>query len=203
LVKLVRTDAAGRSVILSLVAPMRPFGEGGLALREGVRLVSAEALEDSRALVWDRSAVLRDIMSHPAVSIGAVRVLLDRVASEVSRLDDSVLPDVRGRLARLLLRIAESVGRKTPRGTVINVPLSRRDLADMAITTPYTVSRILSEWRRLDILDAQRTRIIIREPERFAAIAEPQTLWSGADRRPRSLANRRRRGRHSRRIGAP
>lgn len=71
-----------------------------------------------------------------------------------------------------ILGLGQYVGRKTRRGAVIEVPLSRRDLAELVITSPYTVSRILAEWRRLDILDAQRTRIVVRDLERLAAIAE-------------------------------
>lgn len=172
LVKLVRTDPDGRSVILRIIAPTEPFGDRVLALGGTVRLASAEALEDSRALVWDGSELLRVILAHPAVSMSAIRLLEDRVEAARSRLQDFVSPDVRRRLARLLLRLGQYVGRKTRRGAVIEVPLSRRDLAELVITSPYTVSRILAEWRRLDILDAQRTRIIVRDLERLAAIAE-------------------------------
>ncbi|HEV2356262.1 MAG TPA: MEDS domain-containing protein [bacterium] len=49
LVKLVRTDPDGRSVILRIIAPTEPFGDRVLALGGTVRLASAEALEDSRA----------------------------------------------------------------------------------------------------------------------------------------------------------
>ena len=76
-------------------------------------------------------------------------------------------------LARLLLRLADSVGRKTPQGAVIELSLSGRDLAELAITTPYTVSRILAEWRRLNIADAQRERILVLDHPRLEAIAGP------------------------------
>jgi CRP-like cAMP-binding protein len=175
LVKLVRTDPHGRSVILRLIAPMEPFGERVLALGGGVRLASAEALERCRALAWDGATLLQFILSHPTVSRNALRLLEDRVEAERDRLQDFMSPDVRRRLARLLLRLGQYVGRKTRRGTVIDVPFSRRDLAELTITSPYTVSRILAEWRRLEIVDALRTRIIVRDRERLAAIAELRT----------------------------
>jgi hypothetical protein len=52
-------------------------------------------------------------------------------------------------------------------------------LAELVITSPYTISRILAEWRRLDILDAQRTRIRIQDGEQLAAIAEQPVPGSG------------------------
>jgi Crp-like helix-turn-helix protein len=69
------------------------------------------------------------------------------------------------------------------------VPFSRQDLAELIVTSPYTVSRILAEWRRHDILDAQRTRIIVRDRERLAAIADsgrPDLKPTGRFRRRRA-----------------
>jgi len=180
LVKLVRTGPDGRGVILRIIAPMQPFGDRVLALGDSVRLASAEALEDSRALAWDGPALLQFMLAHPAVSMNAIRLLEERVETERNRLVDFVSPDVRQRLARFLLRLCQHVGRKTHRGAVLNVPLSRQDLAEMVITSPYTVSRILAEWRRLDILDAQRTRILIRDRRRLAAIARQRTVGSAS-----------------------
>jgi CRP-like cAMP-binding protein len=190
LVKLVRTDADGRSVILRLIAPVEPFGERVVALGGDVRPSSAEALERCRALTWDGATLMQFILNHPAVSKNALRLLEDRVEAERDRLQDLMSPDVRRRLARLLVRLGHYVGRKTRRGTVIDVPFSRRDLAELTITSPYTVSRILAEWRRLEILDAQRTRIIVRDRERLAAIAEQRPSGVKSRSRLRSTAAR-------------
>lgn len=171
LVKLVRTDSDGRAVILRVISPTEPFGERALTHTDAVRLATAEAMEDSRALVWDNGTVVRVLLSHPAVSLSALRLMEDRVERERVRLEDFASPDVRRRLGRLLLRLADYAGRKTRRGIVVKMPLSRRDLAEMIATSPYTTSRILAEWRRQDILDAQRTRIIIHDRERLAAVA--------------------------------
>jgi hypothetical protein len=58
-----------------------------------------------------------------------------------------------------------------PQGIAIELSLSGQDLAEFTGSTPYTVSRILAEWRRSRIADARRERIIILNPQRIAAIA--------------------------------
>lgn len=171
MVKLVRTDSDGHSVILRIVKPIEPFGDR-LALGSDTRLASAQALEDSRALAWDRPAILQAIMTKPAVSLNAVRLFEERVEQERSRLQDLATSGVERRLARLLLRLAQSVGRKTVRGLAIEVSLSGQDLAELVIATPYTVSRILADWRRLGIADSQRDRILLLDPERIAGVAQ-------------------------------
>jgi CRP/FNR family transcriptional regulator len=169
-VKIVRTDSDGRSVILRLVSAMEPFGERGV-LGGTTRLGSAQALEDARALVWDAPTMLQAIMTHPAVSLNAIRLLEERVETERSRLQDLATSGVERRLARLLLRLAQSIGRPTVRGLAIDVSLSGQDLAELVIATPYTVSRILADWRRLGIADAQREQILILDLKRLAAVA--------------------------------
>lgn len=170
MVKLVRTDSDGHSVILRIAKPIEPFGDR-LALGSATRLASAQALEDSRALAWDRPAILQAITTHPEVSLNAVRLFEERVEQERSRLQDLATSGVERRLARLLLRLAQSIGRKTVRGLAIEVSLSGQDLAELVIATPYTVSRILADWRRLGIADAQRDRILLLDPKRVAAVA--------------------------------
>lgn len=170
MVKLVRTDPEGHSVILRIVKPTEPFGDRA-ALGDTTRLSSAQALEDSRAFVWDSPTILHAMMTHPAISLNAVRLFEDRVENERSRLQELATSSVEQRLSRLLLRLAQSIGRKTVHAIVLDVPLSGQDLAELVISTPYTVSRILADWRRLGVADAQRERILLLDQERLTAIA--------------------------------
>lgn len=172
MVKLVRTDPDGRGVILRIIKPVEPFGDRAALGGGGGRLASAEALEDSRALAWDSAAILHVITTHPALSLNAIRFLEERLEKERGRLLDIATAGVEQRLARQLLRLAQSVGRKTAEGAVIGVSLSGQDLAELVITTPYTISRILADWRRLGIADVQRERILLRDQKRLAAIAD-------------------------------
>jgi CRP-like cAMP-binding protein len=49
--------------------------------------------------------------------------------------------------------------------------LSGEELAELLNTTPYTISRILAEWRRLHLVDVQRDRILLFDETRLEAIA--------------------------------
>jgi CRP-like cAMP-binding protein len=169
-VKLVRADPDGQNVILRIVAPVEPFGDRAV-FGGTTRLSSAQALDDSRALVWDAPTLLQAMMSHPGVSLDAVRLMEDRLEEERSRLQDLSTSPVERRLARLLLRLAQSMGHKMPQGIAIELSLSGQDLAELTSATPSTVSRILAEWRRADIVDARRERIFILNLQRIAAIA--------------------------------
>ena len=170
-VKIVRTEPDGRSVIIRIVAPMDLFTNPG-ALLDGARgFASAQAIEDSRAFVWDASTILQMMTHHPVVSLNAIRQMAERLQENAGRLRDLATANVERRLARLLLRLAQSMGRKTPDGVAIEVPLSGHDLAELTIATPYTVSRILAGWRRRRLADVRRHRILILDPQRMASLA--------------------------------
>ncbi len=169
-IKLVRSDSDGRSIILRLVTPPKPFGHI-TALSEIPRHASAQALEDSRALVWDVPTILRTIAARPDVSVNVVRYMANQIAEGTDRLVDLATSPVERRLARLLHRLSGSLGRATPQGIVIELGLSGEELAELLNTTPYTISRILAEWRRLHLVTVQRDRMLLFDDARLEAIA--------------------------------
>ncbi|HEX4841814.1 MAG TPA: Crp/Fnr family transcriptional regulator, partial [bacterium] len=135
------------------------------------RHASAQALEDSRALVWDVPTVSKIITARPDVSINVVRYMAKQIAAGTDRLVDLATSPVERRLARFLHRLSGSLGRSTPRGIVIELGLSGEELAELLNTTPYTISRILAEWRRLHLVSVQRDHMLLFDDTRLEAIA--------------------------------
>jgi CRP-like cAMP-binding protein len=79
---------------------------------------------------------------------------------------------VERRIARALLRLVPQMGREVADGVVIDLRLSRQDLADLTGTTLYTVSRTLSQWEKQGLVQSGRERVLIRLPHALAALAE-------------------------------
>ena len=75
------------------------------------------------------------------------------------------------RIARALRRLATHAGRKVERGTLIELPLSRQDMAELTGTTLYTASRIISHWEELGVVEAGREGVLILQPDRLESIA--------------------------------
>jgi CRP-like cAMP-binding protein len=63
-------------------------------------------------------------------------------------------------------------GRRVETGVLIDLPLSRDDIAQMTGTTLYTVSRIVSRWEADGVLEAGRQRVVIRNPHALAMAAD-------------------------------
>lgn len=60
------------------------------------------------------------------------------------------------RLAVVLLTLADSYGRQTGNGTLLSVPLTRQDLAEMAGTTLETTNRVVSQWQKAGVVRSER-----------------------------------------------
>ena len=107
----------------------------------------------------------------PPIAFKAMRHMADQIQELQDRVRELSTERVERRIANALLRLAQQTGQKTPEGVLINLPLSRQDLAEMTGTTLYTVSRILSRWEQEEIVDTGRERVLIRVPHRLVIIA--------------------------------
>ncbi len=107
----------------------------------------------------------------PRLALNALRDLTARLTDLQERYRELATERVERRVAHALLRLADQAGWKTAEGVLIDMPLSRQDLAEMTGTTLYTVSRILSGWQRDGLLDIGRQRVTILDSQGLLAIA--------------------------------
>jgi CRP-like cAMP-binding protein len=170
-VTLLQVAPDGSQVILRLVGPGEAFGV--IAAVDGVAYpVSAQAAGDCRALAW-RGEQFRGLMErHPRLALNVLRILAETIVELQDRYREMVTDRVERRVARTLLRLVRQVGRKTEVGVLIDMPLSRRSLAEMSGTTLYTVSRIMAGWEQRGLIASARGRVTIRYPHGLTMIAE-------------------------------
>lgn len=173
--RLVQVFPDGRAVIHRILTPGEFFG-GIAALGEARYPVSAEALEDSMVLGWSGEAMQRLLLRHPRVALNLLRLQARRIEELQERVQELISERVERRVARAVLRLARQAGRRTEEGILIDLPLSREDLANLTGTTLFTTSRILSRWERQGIVFAGRQRLVIRIPHALVEIAEDLSL---------------------------
>ncbi len=178
-VRLSQFTADGQQILLRVIVPFTPFGAVSLADGETYP-VSAQAAEDSIALVWSKNNLDHLIVNIPRLAINAVKIMAEHVQEFQQRFSEIATQRVERRLARMILRLAAQTGVKTQSGVEVNLPLSRQDLAEMIGTTLYTVSRILSQWESQGLILSGRERVVIRYPHGLVMIADEENS-------PRSL----------------
>ncbi len=178
-VKLYQLSADGQQVLMHVMTPSMMFA--AIAMVEGAAYpVSAEAAEDCKVLYWSQAALLGMIHRYPVLALNALKVLAGHVREFQDRYRELATERVERRVARAVLRLAGQTGVKTDEGVLLNLPLSRQDLAEMTGTTLYTVSRILSSWEEKGLVTAGRERLVIRFPHGLVRIAEDLSVGAAA-----------------------
>lgn len=170
-IKLVKVAPEGHQVLVRFLRPGDGFGLIAV-LGNAAHPLSAQAAEDCRALAWDGETVVQLIEQYPRLALNAIRMVAARFQELQNRYLELATERVERRVAHTLLRLARQAGHKVEEGVLLDLPLSRQDLADMTGTTLYTVSRILSHWEHDGLIETGRLRLLIRHPHGLVAIAE-------------------------------
>ena len=170
-VRMTQLTPEGNQIILRFIRPDDMFG-GVAAFGVKTYPASAEVTEDSSALLWDAETMRELVLRIPQLALNA----LDHTAEIIVQLQDRVrelqTERVERRVARALLRLASQSGKRIEAGILIDMPLSRQDLAEMTGTNLYSVSRILSAWEKQELIQTGRERVVISAPHRLVVIAE-------------------------------
>jgi CRP/FNR family transcriptional regulator, nitrogen oxide reductase regulator len=170
-VKLTQLAGEGDQVVLRLIGPGDAFG--GVAAFGGTSYpVTAEAVTDSTAYEWPGSVMAALMERHPKLAINALRFVAARLHELQVQHRQLATEKVERRVARALLRLIQQAGRRIATGVLIDLPLSREDIAQMTGTTLYTVSRIISRFETAGILEAGRKRMVILNPQALLTLAD-------------------------------
>jgi CRP-like cAMP-binding protein len=170
-IKLAQLSPDGQQVIMRVATPWMLFAVISLVVG-AVYPVSAEAAGSCQVLYWSQAEMLVLAERYPVLALNAMRLLAVQVREFQDRYRELATERVERRLARAILRLASQTGRKTEEGVLLDLPLTRQDLAEMTGTTLFTVSRTLSQWESQGLVYARRERIIIRFPHGLVRIAE-------------------------------
>jgi len=155
----------GKKLILIWITPGHVFGAAALVSRPSTYLVSTEAVRDSIVLDWNGPTIRALALRFPQLLENAFLIVSDHLSWYVSAHAALVSEGARERLASVLFGLASSIGQKVPGG--IELDVTNEELAYSANITPYTTSRLISEWQRYGAIRKHRGKILLRSPERF------------------------------------
>lgn len=177
--KAYRDTEDGRTVVVDLLAP-GDFAGGVDTLGTPRYGETVEAIDTLCALRISAED-FRDLLTRfPQVALRVVDHLTGLLDAARTTVTHQSTRTVAERVAGTLLRIADKFGEARAgfgdgdsAGTLLQLPLTRADLAGMTGSTPESVSRVMSRLRREEIIDSGRRWTAVLDRERLAEIAGP------------------------------
>jgi CRP/FNR family cyclic AMP-dependent transcriptional regulator len=156
--KVMMSDADGKEVILSILAPGEFFGEMGL-IDDAPRSASVVAIEPCELLVITRRDFKKCMTENAEMAMGVMKGLVRRLREADRKIGSLALLDVYGRVARLLLDMAETVdGQK-----MVTKRLPKQDIAKMIGASREMVSRVMKDLQTGGYIEMRGSSIVLRD----------------------------------------
>lgn len=157
-VKIYLSDDEGKEVILNVQGTGEYFGEMAL-IDSGPRSASVITTEKTSLYVISKPDLEAFLETHPAVTLKIMRGLVKRLRALTESVRSLALLDVYGRVARLLLQLAEPAD-----GTlVIRQALTHREIASRIGASREMVTRIMNDLKTGGYIQVEQKHITIKE----------------------------------------
>ncbi|WP_121062151.1 Crp/Fnr family transcriptional regulator [Chachezhania antarctica] len=145
----------GRKLVLALIRPGSLFGEIAL-FDPGPRTATLSAVEPSTVLRVRNADVLARIRETPDLAVDMITLAGQRMRAMNTQYSEQVFLALQPRLARKILALTADLATPTD-----PLRLNQSQFADFVGATREAVSKTLSEWKRLGVIEASRAGLIV------------------------------------------
>ena len=164
-VKVTGEGQDGKEVILSFLGTGEFFGELALVDDEP-RSATVTAVEPTTVLILHRTDFLSLLEENGQMMKKFMTILSKRLRHANDQIKSLALLDVLGRIAKLMLDMAEKEGVKLLDGSVVFRRPTHQEIASMVGTSRETVSRMIGELNKNRYITISGKDIIVRKEMR-------------------------------------
>lgn len=166
--KVSKMSENGKNQIINLINHGNIIGERSLISNE-VSNLSAIALNDMTVCFIPKDEIMRDLQMNTAFSLDVLKTMANSLKSADNLIVDMAQKSVKQRLAESLLNLKEKFG--TSNQGVIDIHLSREDIANIIGTATESAIRLLSELKKKGIIEFKGKDIAILNEQELEKIA--------------------------------
>jgi CRP-like cAMP-binding protein len=153
----------GESVLLAWLAAGDVIGLAAMLKVKSTYMASAEATSDCELLVWKHSVLGKLVSRHPLLAQNGLQIAVEYLRSYVGRHIGLLTKTAEERLAEALLHLVDRSSEVVSDG--IDIRATNDQLAGLADVSPFTASRVLSNWERAGVVSKKRGRVLLKSPE--------------------------------------
>ncbi|HEY4616934.1 MAG TPA: Crp/Fnr family transcriptional regulator [Flavobacterium sp.] len=167
--KLTKLSPNGKDHIVKLVSKGELLGQRSLISDEPVNL-SAVALEDMEVCFIPKTEVMGFFDKNNQFSMNVMKTICGDLKEADSHMVDMAQKSVKERLAETLLHLQDSFG--VNEDGSLKVQLSRDELASMIGTATESCIRLLSDFKKLGLIELTGKKITLKDIGKLKRIAE-------------------------------
>jgi CRP-like cAMP-binding protein len=157
----------GKEVIKNILYQGEMFGELGLSGLEE-RPDFASSLKGEIKIMRIPVKILRELINrNPEVGLRMIEKLGDRIKRSEKRLERLVFDDARTRIIDFLHEQANKVGKKFADETLIRHGFTHQDMANITGTSRQLVTIVLNQLKKENLINFDRSSILIRDLDRL------------------------------------
>jgi len=163
-VKVISFSAQGKYAVFNVLSAGDIFGEIAL-LDGGERTADVITITDCKLLVIERRDFLPLVHSRPDVAQKLIEVLCGRLRNTSRQVEEVMFLDLSTKLARTLLRLAETAGSQ-------RIALTQTEIAQIIGASRESTNKQLRDWENLKLIQLERGEIVLVNPGALTTIAE-------------------------------
>jgi CRP-like cAMP-binding protein len=153
----------GKEVIKSILHPKAMFGELSL-LGEEKRADFAKTMDSATVYYIMKVSAFKEVVrANPQLSMKLISLLGRKLKNTERRLESMIIKDARARIIDFLKDNAKNQGRKVGFEMLLKHSLTQQDIANFTGTSRQTVTSVLNDLKKSNLIYFKRKSILIRD----------------------------------------
>ncbi len=169
-IKLTKTGEDGKESIVRIACNGDVLGHRSIFSDTNFQ-ATATAIEETTVCFIDRKFIMRMVSEEPTVAQNIICQLGKSLGDSEDRIASFAQKNVRERTAELLLILNESHGKDHALGRLLEIKLTREEMASIISTATETLIRQLSEFKEEGVIKQEGKKLIIANIDQLAGIA--------------------------------
>lgn len=162
-IKIGATSHDGKEVIKALIHPLAMFGELGL-VGESRRQEFAQVMKEEAVLFAVKVDEFRRLMRQNFELCNRVMLYLgSRLSLAEQKMESLIFKDARTRIVDFIKDSVSDRGQRVGYEMLLRHSLTHQDIANITCTSRQTVTLVLNELRKSDLIYFNRGKILVRD----------------------------------------
>lgn len=170
-VKCVKSTPDGKECTLKMLMPGDLFCCDAAAFDGTSHPGTAQPMGNVSILRMRKKAYFEMLRRSPDAALEVIKYLGNRLHEAQEKAKVLALDRADQRLAALLVDLAGRNGIADAQGVRLGIRLTREDMANMVGTTTETVIRIMSRFKRNQLVSGTANRLVIRDLQKLKSLA--------------------------------